>query len=79
MTPDQNKAQRQLRIGILGSLVAALCCVTPMLAFLLILIGLAAFVPYLDYVLFPLMGLFLAIGFYGWLKQRDKKDTRETL
>jgi mercuric ion transport protein len=74
MTPaDQNKAKRRLRIGILGALATAVCCVTPLLFFLLILIGLAAFAPYLDYVLFPLMGLFLAMGFHGWLKQRDKK------
>jgi mercuric ion transport protein len=59
MSRDQNKAKRQLRIGIWGSLVAALCCVTPLLAFLLILIGLAGFVPYLD------MSFFLSWAYFS--------------
>ncbi|MGH7847496.1 MAG: mercury resistance system transport protein MerF [Candidatus Binatia bacterium] len=56
--------------GLWGLIVTAICCATPILPFLLGLIGLAAFTPYLDYLPFPLLGLFLILTFYGWLKHR---------
>ena len=34
------------------------------------LVGLAALTPYLDYVLFPILGLFLILAYYGWSKTR---------
>ena len=58
------------KAGLWGSIVAAICCFTPVLVVGLGLIGLAAFTPYLDYVLFPLLGLFLILTFYGWRKQK---------
>ncbi|HWP22976.1 MAG TPA: mercury resistance system transport protein MerF [Candidatus Binatia bacterium] len=51
-------------------MIAAVCCFTPVLVVGLGLIGLAAFTPYLDYVLFPLLGLFLVLALYGWFKRR---------
>ena len=42
-----------LRIGIIGTVLAALCCFTPILVVLLGAVGLAALTGYLDYVLFP--------------------------
>jgi mercuric ion transport protein len=64
---DANKC---FKTGIWGSMIAAICCFTPILVIGLGLIGLAAFTPYLDYVLFPLLGLFLMVTLCGWLKQR---------
>jgi mercuric ion transport protein len=37
------------------------------------LVGLAAVTPYLDFVLFPLLGLFLVLTFYGWTQNRGRK------
>ena len=45
--------QRLLRIGIIGSVIAALCCFTTVLVSLLAVVGLSAAVGWLDYVLFP--------------------------
>jgi hypothetical protein len=70
---EQNNAKRQCIIGILGSITTVLCCVTPVFAFLLVGIGLAAFIPYLDFLLVPLFCLFLAIGSYGWLQHKRIK------
>jgi mercuric ion transport protein len=56
-------------VGIWGSINAAICCFTPVLVTGLGLIGLAALTPFLDYVLFPLLGLFLILTFYGWLRR----------
>ena len=64
---DANKC---FKTGVWGSIIAAICCFTPVLVVGLGLIGLAAFTPYLDYFLFPLLGLFLILTFYGWVKQK---------
>ena len=44
-----------LKTGIIGTLVAAICCFTPLLVIALGAIGLSAWVSGLDYVLFPVM------------------------
>lgn len=60
-----------LRVGIIGTVVAAICCFTPAAVILLGAIGLSALVGGLDYVLFPAMGSFLAITAYAlWKKRR---------
>ncbi|HEU4343154.1 MAG TPA: mercury resistance system transport protein MerF [Candidatus Binatia bacterium] len=64
---DVNKS---FKAGIWGSIITAICCFTPVLVVGLGLIGLAAFTPYLDYVLFPLLGFFLILALYGWRKQK---------
>ena len=50
-----------LKVGIIGSVIAALCCFTPILVILFGVLGISALVGYLDYVLFPLLGLFFLI------------------
>ncbi len=54
-----------LRTGIIGSVVAAVCCFTPALVVLVTAVGLSAVIGYLDYVLFPALGLFLALTAYA--------------
>ena len=54
-----------LRTGIIGSAVAAVCCFTPALVLLVTAVGLSAVIGYLDYVLFPALGLFLALTGYA--------------
>ena len=64
------KTDRCFKAGLWGSIDTAICCATPVLVVGLGFIGLAAFTPFLDYVLFPLLGLFLILTFYGWLQRR---------
>src|SRR3546814_10367117 len=45
--------RKLLGIGIVGSVVAALCCFTPILVVLLGAVGLSAMLGWLDYVLLP--------------------------
>lgn len=66
-----DKHTKLLRIGIGGSLVAALCCFTPILVVLLGVVGAAAWVGYLDYVLLPTLAIFLGITAYAWHKRRQ--------
>jgi len=43
-----------LRAGLIGTVLVALCCFTPILVVLLGVVGLAGLTGYLDYVLLPL-------------------------
>jgi len=64
---------RLFKAGIWGAVVTAICCFTPILVVVLGLIGLAALTAYLDYVLLPVLALFLIVIFYAWLKQRRRR------
>jgi mercuric ion transport protein len=59
-----------LRMGIIGSIITAICCFTPILIVIFTAIGLAAIVGYLDYVLFPLLAIFLGMIGYGIYKRQ---------
>ncbi len=61
---------RLLRTGIVGSLIVALCCFTPILVVLFGVVGLSAVVGWLDYVLLPALAVFLAITGYALWKRR---------
>ena len=64
---------RLLRTGIAGSVIAALCCFTPILAILLGAVGLSAIVGYLDFVLLPALLIFLVItGYALWRRYRKR-------
>ena len=63
------KKSKLLWVGISGSVVAALCCFTPILVILLGAMGLSAVVGYLDYVLFPALAIFIVITIYALLKK----------
>lgn len=60
-----------LKIGIVGTVVAAICCATPMLVIALGALGLTAWAGGLDYVLLPALALFLGLTAYGlWRRNR---------
>lgn len=66
------KNRKLMATGIVGFVLAALCCATPVLAILLGAIGLSAVLGYLDYVLVPAMILFLGIVVYAaYQRQRS--------
>jgi mercuric ion transport protein len=52
--------KKQLRRGLFGSVVAAICCFTPLLVIAVAGVGLSAIVGWLDYALFPM--LFASLG-----------------
>ena len=64
-----------LRTGIIGTVIVALCCFTPVLVILFGVVGLSAAVGYLDLVLFPALAIFLAItGYALWRRSRRGTD-----
>ena len=52
---------RLLAVGAGGALFAAVCCFTPVLAAIFGAIGLAAWVMWLDFILLPLLVLFVGV------------------
>jgi mercuric ion transport protein len=65
-----------LGIGLVGTVIAALCCFTPFLVVLLGAVGLSAMLGWLDYVLLPALGLFLLLTLYAlWRRSRRMKGT----
>ncbi len=61
-----------MKTGIIGSIVAALCCFTPVLVLLFGALGLAAIMGYLDYVLMPALIIFLAITAYAFFIKKPR-------
>lgn len=57
---DQSQSGKMLKTGIAGSLIAALCCFTPLLVFALAGVGLSGLIGGIDYVVFPVM--FASLG-----------------
>jgi len=65
------RRSRLLATGIIGTIIAALCCFTPILLILFGVVGLAAWTGYLDYVLMPALVFFIALTVYAFMK-KDK-------
>jgi mercuric ion transport protein len=61
---------RLIWTGGIGSVIAAICCFTPALVILLGVVGLSAWLGWIDYVLFPALFLFLGITAYGLWRHR---------
>ncbi len=69
---------RLLRFSIIGTVIAALCCFTPILVILFAAAGLSWAVGYLDYVLLPLLFVFIGLTIYAlWRRQRTTGFTAE--
>lgn len=72
-----NQDQKLLCTGAGGSLIAAICCFTPVLVILFGVIGLSWAVGYLDYVLFPALAFFLGLtAFAAWRLLRNRATGR---
>jgi mercuric ion transport protein len=61
---------RLLKVGVVGAVVTALCCLTPLLVLLLGAVGLSAAVGVLDYVLLPALVVFVGMILYALLRRR---------
>lgn len=64
-----------LTTGIVGTVLAALCCFTPVLVVLLGAVGLSAVVGYLDVVLLPALAIFVGITVYALWRIKQHSNT----
>ncbi len=62
---NQYLKNKLVLFGGVGTLIAGLCCFTPLLVWGVVAVGAGAAVAYLDWVLLPLLFLFGAMLLYG--------------
>ena len=63
--------RKLIATGVVGTVIAALCCFTPVLVVLLGAVGLSAWLGWLDYVLLPALAFFVALTVFAvWRRQR---------
>ncbi len=68
------KNKKLLTIGIVGAILTALCCFTPVLVLLFGALGIAGLVGYLDYVLLPLLAIFILLIVVALFRQQRKQS-----
>lgn len=68
--------RRLMRVGVIGTVITAICCFTPVLVILLGAVGFSAALGWLDYVLFPALAIFIGITIYA-LARRKKAPQSE--
>ena len=68
MAEENGKYKKAFIAAIIGTVVVALCCFTPVLVILLGIVGLSAFTPYLDYVLFPALVILMILAVVSYRK-----------
>lgn len=60
-----------LATGVIGTIVLALCCFTPILFILLGVVGMGSLFGYADYVLMPGLVVFIGMTIYAvWRRSR---------
>ena len=65
------KDDRLLKYWLIGTVLVALCCFTPVLLVLLGAVGLSGMLGWLDFVLLPALAVFVGITLYAlWRRQR---------
>ncbi|AQQ08128.1 mercury transporter (plasmid) [Roseibium algicola] len=62
-----------LATGVIGTVIAALCCFTPVLVVLFGAVGLSAFVGLLDYVLLPALLAFVLLTLYALVRNARRQ------
>lgn len=74
LEPEKSDS-RLLKMGVIGAVILALCCFTPVLVMLLGVVGLSAMLGWLDYVLLPALAFFIGLTIYAvWRRQRCMKN-----
>ena len=63
--------------GLIGTVIAALCCFTPILVVMLGVVGLSALTGLLDYVLIPALVFFVLLTIYA-LVRRTRSQQENT-
>lgn len=61
---------KMLATGLIGTVIAALCCFTPLLVIALGAVGLSAILGYLDYILLPALGIFILMTIFALYRRQ---------
>ncbi len=69
MNAPLKHAKKAFISAVVGTVLVALCCFTPVLVLVLSLLGVGFLTPYLDYVLFPVLVVMLimtVLAYHKW-------------
>jgi len=69
------KTPTLLKTGLIGMVISALCCFTPILVILFGAVGLAAWVGHLDAVLIPSLAVFTLLTIYAFIRKDSEAKT----
>ncbi len=69
--------RKLLKFGVVGTVVAVICCFTPVLVVAFGALGLSALIGGLDYVLLPALLGFVALTVYALLRRRSTAATSD--
>jgi len=58
-----------LKFGVVGTVISALCCFTPLLVVVFSTLGLSAVIGWLDYVLLPTLLFFVILTIYALIRR----------
>lgn len=72
MNTTKRPSKKGFYAAIAGTVLAALCCATPILVITLGAIGLSAFTPYLDYILMQALIILIIVALVSY--SHYKKD-----
>jgi mercuric ion transport protein len=65
-----NQYRKNFIASLVGTLLVAVCCFTPVLVLALGAAGLSAYVPYLDFILIPALAVLITITVVSFIKWR---------
>lgn len=68
--------RKLIATGSVGTAIAALCCVSPVLVLLLGAMGLLGWLGWLDYVLLPALAFFVALTVYAVWRRQWRQTTK---
>lgn len=63
--------------ALAGTIAVALCCFTPLLVIAFAALGLGALTPYLDYVLFPALGILVIVTVLSYRRYSVGREGRD--
>lgn len=72
METKKQSSKNGFYAALIGAILIAICCFTPILIVLFAAVGLSAFTQYLDYFLYPALVILIVIA---WLSYRKYKRT----
>ncbi len=69
-----NKSKKTFISALVGTILIAICCFTPVLVIAFGAIGLSILIPYLDFVLFPALGILVIITVLSYRKMKGETN-----
>ena len=64
-------SRRFFQWSLAGTVIAAICCFTPLLAWAMALLGLSIYLGWVDAVMVPLLGVFAALTLIAYIRLRN--------